>query len=142
MTDMERVPPIDLAIETPVDAATAWLAVTDPARIAEWFTDATALGPVGSAYRLDFGGGSVVGGSVLSVDPGRSFSYSWAWDGADPVEVTTVTWTVDALAYGGSQVRVFHDGWGAAGLDAQARADHAGYWSGYLEDLAGVLGEA
>jgi len=135
------IEPIDLAIEVPVPPTAAWLAVTDPARVAEWFTDATVLGPVGTPYRLDFGDGSVVGGTVLAVDPGRSFSHSWAWEGADAAEVTTVTWSVEP-AVGGSRIHLVHDGWDAAGLDTGARDDHAGYWSGYLEDLADVLGEA
>jgi uncharacterized protein YndB with AHSA1/START domain len=141
MTEAPGVQPIDLSIEVPAAPADAWRAVTDPARIAEWFTDATALGPVGSPYRLDFGDGSIVGGTVLSVVPGRSFSHSWHWEGSDESETTTVTWTVEP-APGGSRIRVVHEGWDAAGLDADARADHEGYWAGYLDDLRDVLGEA
>jgi uncharacterized protein YndB with AHSA1/START domain len=135
------VEPIDLVIEVPVTAAAAWAAITDPERIAGWFTDATVLGPVGSPYRLDFGDGSVVGGTVLAVDPGRSFSHSWAWAGAEPVETTTVTWSVEPSALG-ARIRLVHDGWDAAGLDGETRDDHAGYWRGYLEDLGAVLDTA
>jgi len=39
--------PIRLSIETPADPETAWQAITDPDRIAEWFTDASPLGGVG-----------------------------------------------------------------------------------------------
>ena len=142
MTEGDRVAPIDFRIATVAEPADAWRAVTDPARVAEWFTDATTLGPVGSPYRLDFGDGSIVGGTVLSVDPGRSFAYSWHWEGTDEAETTTVTWSVEPRAGGGSQVHLVHDGWVEAGLDAEARDDHEGYWSGYLDDLLDVLGEA
>jgi uncharacterized protein YndB with AHSA1/START domain len=116
--------------------------VTDPARIAEWFTDASALGPVGSAYLLDFGDGSIVGGTILAVEPGRSFSHSWRWQGADEDETTTVTWSVEPAPGGGSRIRLVHDGWAEAGLDEGARDDHEAYWAGYLDDLRAVLDEA
>jgi uncharacterized protein YndB with AHSA1/START domain len=130
-----QIPPIDLSVDTPLDPAEAWALITDPARIAEWFTDAATLGPVGSPYRLDFGDGSIVGGPVLEVDPGRSFAYAWHWDGAPAEETTTVTWTVVAAAGGGSTIHLLHDGWDEAGLDRAARDDHEGYWTGYLDDL-------
>jgi uncharacterized protein YndB with AHSA1/START domain len=142
MTEGARVPPIDLAVDTRVAPADAWRAVTNPARIAEWFTDASALGAVGSPYRLDFGEGSIVGGTVLRVDPGRSFAHTWHWDGATESETTTVTWSVEALPGGGSRIRLVHEGWDEAGLDAGARDDHEGYWTGYLDDLRDVLEEA
>lgn len=142
MTEGDRVAPIDFRIATTAEPADAWQAVTDPARVAEWFTDATTLGPVGSPYRLDFGDGSIVGGIVLAVDPGRSFAHSWRWEGSDASETTTVTWSVEPRPGGGSEIRLVHDGWDEAGQDAGARDDHEGYWSGYLDDLLDVLGEA
>jgi uncharacterized protein YndB with AHSA1/START domain len=126
--------PIRLTIETPADAETAWQAITDPDRIADWFTDASPLGAVGDPYRLDFGD-SAVDGRVLALDRGHSFAHSWAWDGAD-AEQTVVTWTVDALD-GGSRIVLEHGGW-ADGDDA-LRDDHLGYWESYLEDLAALL---
>jgi uncharacterized protein YndB with AHSA1/START domain len=133
MTD--PLEPIRLSIETPADAETAWQAITDPDRIAEWFTDASALGRVGDPYRLDFGD-SAVDGQVLAVEAGRQFSYSWSWDGGDGSEPTVVSWTVEPLA-GGSRIVLEHGGW-ADGDDA-LRGDHLGYWESYLEDLAALL---
>jgi uncharacterized protein YndB with AHSA1/START domain len=138
MTDSAPVAPIALAVAAPVDPATAWVAISDPARIAEWFTEASPLGPVGSPYTLDFGDGSVVTGRVLEVEPGVRFTHTWRWEGADEAETTRVTWSV-AAAPGGSQISLVHDGWDEAGLDADTRDDHAGYWAGYLEDLRDVL---
>lgn len=127
MTEPVGVPPIDLAIETPADPGTAWQAITVPERIALWFTDASPLGPVGSPYRLDFGDGSVVAGEVLEVEPG---------------DVATVEWTVEPLPDRGSRVRLVHSGWEASGDDATTRDEHEAYWTGYLDDLRDILGEA
>ncbi len=138
MTDSARVAPIELAVETAVDPAAAWVAISDPARIADWFTEASPLGPVGSLYTLDFGDGSVVTGRILEVEPGVRFVHTWRWEGADEAETTRVAWSV-AAAPGGSRISLLHDGWAEAGLDAATRDDHAGYWAGYLEDLRDVL---
>jgi len=141
MTDV-LIRSIDLSVDTPLSPADAWAAITDPVRIAEWFTDAPALGPVGSQYRLDFGDGSIVGGPVLALEPGRSFAYAWHWDGAPEDETTTVTWSVVARPDGGSTVHLRHGGWAEAGLDDAARDDHEGYWTGYLDDLRDLFAEA
>ena len=132
------IPPIDRTIAVPVRAAAAWAAITDPERIAEWFTDASPLGRPGDAYRLDFGDGSVVEGEVLEVEPGRAFGHTWHWAGAPADEATTVHWSV---AGDGDEatIRLVHDGWAEAGLDRSTRDDHDGYWAGYLEDLEAVL---
>jgi uncharacterized protein YndB with AHSA1/START domain len=53
--------PIRLSIETPADPETAWQAISDPDRVAEWFTDASPVGGVGDPYRLDFGDSAVDG---------------------------------------------------------------------------------
>jgi uncharacterized protein YndB with AHSA1/START domain len=136
------LPPIILEIETRASPDKAWSAVTDPERIVEWFTDASPLGAIGTAYRLDFGDGSVVDGVVTELEPGRRFAHTWAWADAGPGEQTNVRWLVDPLADGGSRITLVHDGWSDAGLDETARDDHEGYWVGYLEDLAAILEEA
>ena len=141
MTDSARVAPIDLAVETAADPAAAWVAISDPAKIAEWFTEASPLGPVGSTYTLDFGDGSVVTGRILEVEPGVRFVHSWRWEGDDESATTRVAWSV-APAGGGSRISLLHDGWAEAGLDADTRDDHEGYWAGYIEDLRDVLAGA
>ncbi len=133
------LPPIVLELETAAPPATVWAALTEPERVAEWFTEASPVGAVRTAYRLDFGDGSVVDGVVTELEPGRRFAHTWAWAEAAPGEETVVSWTVEPLSDGGSRITLVHDGWSAAGLDATARADHEGYWTGYLEDLAAVL---
>lgn len=132
--------PIDLTVRTPASPARAWAAITDPDRVAEWLTDASRIGRVGDPYRLDFGDGSVVEGVVVELEPGRTFSHTWWWVGAEAHEETLVAWTVDADDVG-TEIRLVHDGWSEAGLDRAARDDHEGYWAGYLADLAAVLAD-
>ncbi len=141
MTEPPSISPIELEIRTAADPAAVWRTITDPGRIALWFTDASPLGPVGAPYRLDFGDGSVVVGEVLAVEPGRRFAHSWAWEGAEPGARTTVEWTVGPLADGGTLVRLIHGGWDAVDGGGAARDDHEGYWTGYLDDLRDVLDE-
>ena len=133
-----RPAPIQLVVETPADAELAWETITDPDRIAEWFTDATPLGRPGDPYRLDFGD-SAVEGSVVSVYPGRGFAYTWSWEGSEEGADTLVSWTVEGLSSGGSRVTLDHGGWPETTPDDTARADHLGYWEAYLEDLAALL---
>lgn len=133
------ITPISLTIEAPVAPAVAWTYLTDPERIAEWFTDATPLGAVGDRYRLDFGGGSIAEGQVLEVGPGRAFAHGWAWTDAEPRQATRVRWQVDPLPGGGSRIALVHDGWSEVGADKAIRDDHEAAWSGYLDDLRGLL---
>lgn len=133
--------PIDRSIRTIADLETAWRTISEPERVVLWFTDVSPLGPVGSPYRIDFGDGSVVAGTVVAIEPGRRFAHTWAWEGAVPAEVTRVEWSVAPQPDGGSVVRLVHDGWETAGGET-ARDEHDGYWAGYLDDLSDVLGGA
>ena len=138
----ETLPPIVLEIVAAVPAADAWTALTDPVRVADWFTEVTPLGAVGDPYRLDFGDGSIVDGVVQVVEPGRRFAHTWAWVDASPRQETLVTWWVESLDMGGTRITLVHDGWSGAGADEAIRDDHEGSWSGYLDDLAAILAEA
>jgi uncharacterized protein YndB with AHSA1/START domain len=133
--------PIDLTIRTAAPPGRVWAALTEPERVAEWFTDASPMGRVGDPYRLDFGDGSVVDGVIVELEPGRAFAHTWSWAGAEDHEETLVAWSVEPADGGGSEVRLVHDGWAEAGLDGSTRDDHEGYWQGYLQDLAAVLAE-
>lgn len=140
--DPELVAPINLTIRTPASAEMAWTYLTDPGRVAEWFTEASPVGPVGSPYRLDFGEGSIVEGLVLEVVPGHRFAHGWTWLDAEPRQETTVHWEVRPLEAGGSEIELVHDGWVEAGADVTSRDDHEAYWSGYLDDLRDLLEDA
>ena len=141
---MERptVPPIRLVVTLPLAPDAVWAYLTEPDRVAEWFTEAGEVGPVGSPYRLDFGEGSVVEGPVVTVDPGRQFAHRWAWLDAEPRQETLVTWTLRPTDAGGSELELVHEGWDEAGADTAIRDDHEAYWSGYLDDLHDLLEDA
>lgn len=141
---MERpsVPPIHLVTVLPVPPDVAWAYLTDPARVAEWFTDASEVGEVGSPYRLDFGEGSVVEGPIVAIEPCRTFAHGWAWLDAEPRQETLVTWTLRPTESGGSEIDLVHGGWEEAGADVAIRDDHEAYWSGYLDDLRDLFEDA
>ena len=133
-----KPPPIQLTIETPADAESAWEALTDPDRVAEWLTDASPIGQPGDPYRLDFGD-SIVDGVVVDLQPGHRFAHTWLWEGSGAEEQTLVSWTVEPLAHGGSRILLEHGGWPATTPDDKTRDDHQGYWEAYLDDLAALL---
>jgi uncharacterized protein YndB with AHSA1/START domain len=138
------IAPIRIRIRARAVPERAWAAITEPERVAAWFTAASPVGAVGDRYRLDFGGGSIVEGAITALIPGRSFSYAWAWVEGDGGPRSTgprtqVTWVVRPLASGGAEVELLHEGWTTSGTGAQARDDHQAYWAGYLEDLRAYL---
>lgn len=135
----EPLPPIVLTVDTAASPGDVWAALTEPDRVAEWFTDASPLGAVGDAYRLDFGDGSVVEGVLTVVEPRQRFAHTWAWMDADPSPETLVMWSIEAIEAGGSRITLIHDGWAEAGVDEALRHDHEAYWSGYLDDLEAIL---
>jgi uncharacterized protein YndB with AHSA1/START domain len=135
----DQLPPILLELVTDASAEDAWAALTDPERVSEWFTDATAVGGPGDPYRLDFGDESVVEGEILEVEPGVRFIHTWRWADATPEQVTRVTWSVEALPGGGSRIALRHEGWSESLGGVTVRDDHEGYWTGYLDDLEALL---
>ena len=141
MAPVSSIPGIRIVAETLAGPEVAWSRLTDPARVVEWLTDATPVGVPGDRYSLDFGDGSVVEGRILEVTPGRRFSHSWAWAGEAPAQLTRVTWTIEPRPGGGSRIVLEHDGWAETGADLETRDDHAGYWEGYVSDLAALLDE-
>lgn len=130
--------PIELTVETLASVEASWEALTEPDRVAEWLTDASPVGRPGEPYRLDFGD-SVVDGAIVDVEPGRTFAHTWLWEGAEDELPTTVRWTVEPVAGGGSRVTLRHDGWPETTPDDTTRDDHFGYWQAYLEDLGALL---
>ncbi len=136
------VAPIRLVLRTPAAPAVAWSYLTEPDRVEAWFTNASPVGEIGDPYVLDFGEGSVVQGAIVELEPGRRFAHRWAWLEGEPRQETLVTWIVSAVAGGGSEIQLIHDGWEEAGADNVIRDDHEAYWSGYLDDLRDLLEEA
>ena len=136
--DMTAIDPIVIVRETAAAPAAAWSALVDPAHVRQWFTDASPVGRVGDAYRLDFGD-SIVEGIVSEIVPGHRFAYTWSWAHDDPRHQTHVSWEVQPLPGGGSRLTLRHDGWTEVAANEATRDDHAGYWEGYLDDLVNHL---
>lgn len=133
------IAPIHLARRVRAARSAAWATITEPELVGQWFARVTPLGKVGDPYRIDFEDDSAVVGTVLSVDPGRRFAYSWQWEGDASRAATRVTWAVEPMSTGGTRIVLEHDGWADAGLSAADRDDHAGYWTAYLDDLRELL---
>ena len=138
MATQVKPEPIVLSIESPADVETAWAALTDPDRVAEWFTDVSPLGGIGDPYRIDFGD-SAVEGVIVDVQPGRRLAYTWRWEAADADEQTLVSWTIEPVGDDGTRISLEHTGWPATTRDDTTRDDHAGYWQANLEDLEALL---
>ena len=138
MATQVKPEPIVLSIETPADVETAWSALTDPDRVAEWLTDVSPLGAIGDPYRIDFGD-SAVEGVIVDVQPGRRLAYTWRWEADDADEQTLVSWTIEPVGDDGTRISLEHTGWPATTRDDTTRDDHAGYWQAYLEDLEALL---
>jgi uncharacterized protein YndB with AHSA1/START domain len=138
MATVVKPAPIILSIETPADPEMAWEALTDPDRVAEWFTDISPIGVVGDPFRIDFGD-SAVDGVVVDLQESHRFAHTWRWEGADADEQTLVSWTVEAVGDDGTRISLEHTGWPATTADDTTRDDHAGYWQAYLEDLEALL---
>ena len=135
----DTIPSIHLNRRVRAARTAAWAALTDPEVVAQWFAEVSPLGKVGDPYRVGFEDGSAVTGTVLALDRGRRFAYSWRWKGDDPATATRVTWAVEPMSRGGSRIVLEHDGWADAGQDRAARDDHAGYWETYLDSLRELL---
>lgn len=58
-----------------------WDALTDPGRLARWLAPGTVGTNAGGDIRLDFGGGGIVTGHVLTWAPPSALEYEWRFDG-------------------------------------------------------------
>lgn len=138
---IETIPPIILKVETPASADGVWAALTEPDPFAEWLTDASQLGAVGDAYRLDFGDGSVVEGIIREIEPRASLRPHVGVGGRAPAPGD------DRRLDRGGPARRWRPGhirprrWAEAGADSASRDDHEAYWSGFLDDLIEILAE-
>ncbi len=138
------ISPIDairLRAETEASPATLWAWLTEPEKLATWFSAATPLGAPGDPYVLDFGDGSAVEGTVRAVDARHSFSHTWRWRDDPDTSATLVSWTVETLPDERAAVVLVHDGWTEAGHPAAVRDEHATYWRGYLGALVDLLAD-
>jgi uncharacterized protein YndB with AHSA1/START domain len=135
-------------IVVPASPAEAWVAVTNPVQVAEWFGDSAQIDlRVGGSVRFTWPAGEVSHGVVVAVEPVTRFAFRWDVFGtiADPTRFTEVDFRIRAVD-GGTAIRVTE-----RGLQALAQADVAPYlddlveehidgWRNEMSDLAEWLG--
>src|ERR1019366_2380278 len=67
----EVIEPIELVEETSAEPGVVWRILTEPADVARWFAEVTPVDGIGSPYRIDFGDGSLIDGTVREWVPGH-----------------------------------------------------------------------
>jgi uncharacterized protein YndB with AHSA1/START domain len=108
----------------PAPPEEVWEALTDPARLGEWFANEVELDPQpGGEGVFRWEGGEVRRATVHEVDVGRRFSFSWS-DEESPEEETRVVFTLEEVPEG-TRVTVSESATGPRAC--------AGEWSSALE---------
>jgi uncharacterized protein YndB with AHSA1/START domain len=65
-------------------AARVFEAITDPEWLTKWLVDQAEISPrKGGRYSLSWKDGPTHTGTVLELEPGRSLTLSWEWEGVD-----------------------------------------------------------
>jgi uncharacterized protein YndB with AHSA1/START domain len=108
-----------------------------PERIVRWMgRTATFDSTPGGTVRIDYGGGHVMRGEVLELDPPRRLVFTWGWE--DPAEAVRPGGSrveVDLAPEGdGTRLRLRHSGL----PDAAEVAGHAEGWDYFLGRLVGA----
>jgi uncharacterized protein YndB with AHSA1/START domain len=114
----------------------AWRWWIEPSLVVRWMGNEAVIDPVpGGVYRIVYGNGAVMRGSLVSLDPPRRLVYTWGWE--DPAEVVRpgdstveVTFTPE---HDGTRIRVRH-----TGLPVPERAGHDEGWAYFLGRLVEV----
>ena len=83
---------LEWRVTYPHSRETVWAAITDPKKIAQWFTQMDIEAEVGAPYKLFHEGKVAVTGEVLEVVPPERFSYTWIVSGT--TACTVVTWSL------------------------------------------------
>jgi len=87
---------IQLTQHIPYPPAKVWAALTDPTLHAKWWATGDVRAVVGHRFTLDMGQWGQQHCEVLSVEPKRLLSYSFAPDTLN----TTITWRLEAEGKG------------------------------------------
>ncbi len=123
--------------------ALVFKALTDARELTKWFpTRVQSDARTGGKFRFewDFNAAEQNGrleGTYLEVVPDRKISYGWA-AGKDPSVPTTVTFELSE-AGGETTVSLSHAGWGEGPGAEELRANHAGPWHFYMQNLKSYL---
>ena len=113
-------------------------AISTPKGLVSWMVVRADLPrEVGARYELEFDGGWVHQGTVRRIQPGRSITLTWAWEGV-PVKGTTLTLAVRPRR-GGAMFSFLHRGFPREPkwTDLYAGAERG--WTYYGMNLKSVL---
>ena len=108
-----------------------WRALTQPHLIDEWLMKNNFKAEPGQAFTMSGDWGSV-DCKVLTNEPGKTLSYTWAGMGID----TVVTWKLTPTATG-TRLRMEQTGFAAGQERARDGAEHG--WKQFFENLEIVL---
>lgn len=119
--------------------------VSEPAHLAKWWgpegiemgehdLDFSRKGPWGSVMHGSEGGRYKVTGEVVSVNPGKSVTFTWAWHDEDDQrgDESEVTFSVDSDGNGGTEFVMLHRGL----PDDDSANNHEEGWTSSLIKLA------
>lgn len=98
---------VRVSIQVSRSPEVAWLALSDPGRLAMWFGQLDQPWFVGRGGRIDFGDGDFFVVTALEVVDGRFVEFEWSFLGVGPVE--RIRWSVHALPSGAEVVVEDHD---------------------------------
>lgn len=104
---------ITVDVELPHPRKAVWLALTDPAALAEWMMPVRDFAPeVGRRFTVHArpmpGWDGVVHCEVTAVDEPHVLSHTWR--GSRMRTTTTVTWTLTETSTGGTRLQLQHNG--------------------------------
>jgi uncharacterized protein YndB with AHSA1/START domain len=120
--------------EIPHPPEKIWRALTQPHLIAEWLMQNDFKSAVGHRFRLSADWGAV-DCEVLTLEPNRTLSYSWAAHGLESV----VTWTLTPAA-AGTHLRMEQTGFKPEQDKAYQGAQYG--WPRFFANLQQVLAKA
>lgn len=113
-----------------------WAAWTSPEGVASFWSEEADVAPaVGGPYVLGWPSrGWVLRGVVLAVHPGRSITFTWAWDHEPDRPERTVTLSMDSTT-SGSRLVVVQGPYGEGPDEAEDRAGHEAGWRWFADRL-------
>lgn len=131
--------PFEKSVLVPLDADETFALITQPDRLRRWHVVTARVDlRAGGDYRWTVIPGNSAAGTFTEVEPGRRVVFTWGWEGAADLPLSTVTITLEPAA-GGTMVHLTH-----AGLTGEQEASHAEGWTHYLGRLvtAATAGDA
>ena len=133
---------IEFRATYPHSREVVWRAITDPQRIAQWFTQMDIRAEVGTPYKLIHEGQVAVTGRILEVVAPELFRYTWIVNGT--TAETVVSWLLIERSGGRTTELVLtHHGLLAYGDSALAMlSNFSKGWESCVVKLGEHLGEA